>query len=100
MNIPLSHLFAQPENITGGVELFTYVNDVLVGGWFGVGLLFAIFCISFIAMRADTKAFISSMTITTMACIFISTLGWIDPNLIIVTSAITAVSIFFLKDSI
>lgn len=88
--------FANPGNVTDPVNLFQYVGSI-TSNLFGIMILFAIFSISFVAMRADSRAFLAAMGITTLSSVFLAAIQILDPNMILVTAAITGVGVFFTR---
>ncbi len=88
-------------NITNGIEdLFIYSNTI-TGNWFSPLILMAIFVIMFVSMKGygirTEHAFVSSafsMTIVSYLMVLIP--GFLSPEVIAITTMITAISVLFL----
>ena len=95
-------------NTTGTFpELLTYVNHGMYpaghsgAGIFGMFMLLAIFLIGFISMKdyATEKAFTASAFITAVASYMLAILGIVGGEMIVTTTVILLVSVFFLHRS-
>ncbi len=86
-------------NVTQPVELFQYVQNDLVGGIFGVAILISIFVITFLSVRSDeTRALPAALFLTTISSLLLSILGLVAPQYVAGLAALTALSIFLIKD--
>ena len=83
---------------TNIVSLMQYINNDLVSGMFGITILIAIFFIAFISMKKyETEiAFSTSMFFTAIVSYLLFVLELIGESIIISTTLITALSVFFL----
>lgn len=95
-------IFAEPNNITGVVQMLQYVNSVTdaggTGGLLGVGLLIIIGAVSFLSMRGFSyeKTLSSSTFFVMIIAVFLRFLELINDGVLVFTIALFVVSLYFL----
>ncbi len=96
----MAYYFPIPNETYTFVELFVYTNT-LTGDIFGYLLLIAIFAISFISMSKfeTSKAFASSMFLTTMSSYLLTLLGVVSSGAMIWCTVLLLASVFVLYKS-
>lgn len=69
-------LYAYPTNMTNVTGILSYISTV-TNGWFGTMIAFAIFCVTFFALKiySTSRAFAGASFITLITIIFFRVLG-------------------------
>jgi membrane protein CcdC involved in cytochrome C biogenesis len=87
-------------NITGPVDLVQTINSELLQNLGGVGILVALFMISFIQMAArqhpPEKSFLGSMFVTTMSGFFLYLLDFLAGQILVALILMLIFSIFLM----
>ena len=91
-------MYPTPESINTTTQLLVYVNDDLLNGYLGVGILLLIWMIIFTRLLVSRSqfAFASASFFTGLVSVLLWAIGILDDYFLLVTLAITVMSAIFL----
>lgn len=91
--------FSNGQSVDGLGSFFVYLNND-IGGYLGILIVFAIFGISFMALKAgsSTKAFGASAFITAFLSIFLMRMGILAPAIVIILVVLAIIGVFAVRD--
>jgi hypothetical protein len=89
--------YTMPQNITGTVPFIQWA-DTTVGGWFGSGILVALWAIVFFSTKeADVKrAFATASFLTALVAVMLRALEFISDQTVIFTIIFAAIAMLWL----
>lgn len=91
--------YEYPENVTGMLSAFEYVNSI-TDGWFATGTILIVFAVAFLAIKFGgfkaQQAFVSAAFIGTLMALVYLVLGLVQPMILVVMVIILIAGIVWL----
>lgn len=92
--------YARPENVTGASDFFINYTSTITMGWWGYGILLAVFSISYLSLSTynPRKAFAASSFTTFVSTVILSAFGVVGGYVFTLTALMVVASILINQD--